>query len=62
MKIRLHIVIHPRYAANVEMAEVVNDYIKSDEPLKEVEKVATPNKRTIDEVASFLDVEVSTMY
>ena len=48
-----------RYAANVEMAEVLNDYIKSDEPLKNVEKISTPDKRTIDEVASFLDVEVS---
>ena len=33
--------------------------IKSDEPLKEIEKVATPDKRTIEEVASFFDVDVS---
>ena len=44
------------YAANVEMAEVRNDYIKSNEPLKEVEKIATPDKRTIEEVASFFEV------
>jgi prolyl-tRNA synthetase len=48
-----------QYAANVEMAEVLNDYAKSDEPLKEVEKISTPDMRTIDEVASFLDVETS---
>lgn len=44
------------YAANVEMAEVRNEYVKSDEPLKEIEKVATPDKRTIEEVASFFEV------
>jgi prolyl-tRNA synthetase len=48
-----------QYAANVEMAEVLNDYAKSDEPLKEIEKISTPDMRTIDEVASFLDVETS---
>ena len=32
------------YAANIEMAEVRNEYIKSDEPLKDVEKVATPDQ------------------
>ncbi len=45
------------YAANIEMAEVNVDYDKSDESLKEVEKIATPDQRTIDEVASFLEVE-----
>ena len=44
------------FAANIEMAEVRNDYVKSDEPLKEMEKVATPDKRTIEEVASFFEV------
>jgi prolyl-tRNA synthetase len=48
-----------QYAANVEMAEVLNDYAKSDEPLKEIEKISTPDMRTIDEVASFLDVKTS---
>ncbi len=45
------------FAANVEMAEVRNEYVKSDEPLKAMEKVATPDKRTIEEVASFFEVE-----
>lgn len=47
------------YAANLEMAEVGNEYVKSDEPLLEMEKVETPNQHTIEEVASFLDVEAS---
>lgn len=45
------------YAANIEMAEVRNDYVKSDEPLEEMEKVATPGKHTIEDVASFFEVE-----
>ena len=47
------------FAANIEMAEVRNDYVKSDEPLKEMEKVATPDKRTIEEVADFFEVEAA---
>lgn len=47
------------YAANIEMAEVRNSYVKSDEALKEIEKVATPDKRTIEEVASFFEVEAA---
>ena len=47
------------YAANIEMAEVLNDYTKSDDSPGEMEKVSTPDKRTIEEVASFLDVEIS---
>ncbi|MCG7334016.1 proline--tRNA ligase [Sporosarcina sp. ACRSM] len=45
------------YAANIEMADVNNSYVKRDEPLKEVEKVATPDQKTIDEVATFLEIE-----
>ncbi|MCZ2258788.1 proline--tRNA ligase [Sporosarcina sp. G11-34] len=45
------------YAANIEMAEVNANYEKSDEPLKEMEKVATPDQKTIEEVATFLNVE-----
>lgn len=47
------------YAANIEMAEVLNDYVKSDEPLQDIEKIATPDARTIEEVATFLNVEPS---
>lgn len=45
------------YAANIEMAPVVMDYEKKDEATKEIEKVLTENKKTIEEVASFLNVE-----
>ncbi|MER2089127.1 proline--tRNA ligase [Sporosarcina sp. JAI121] len=49
------------YAANIEMAEVNMAYEKLDEALKEVEKVATPDQRTISEVASFLDVDATRL-
>ncbi|MGV2941144.1 proline--tRNA ligase [Mesobacillus sp. LC4] len=45
------------YAANIEMAPVTAIYEKSSEPAKELEKVQTENKKTIDEVSSFLNVE-----
>lgn len=47
------------YAANIEMAPVVNHYEKSDEPQKEMEKVLTENKKSIEEVAGFLNVASS---
>ncbi len=47
------------YAANIEMAPVVNTYEKSDEPQKDMEKVLTENKKSIDEVVSFLNVDAS---
>lgn len=49
------------YAANIEMAEVKVNYDKPDESLKEVTKVATPDQRTIDEVVSFLEVDVKRL-
>jgi prolyl-tRNA synthetase len=49
------------YAANVEMAEVNMEYEKLVEELKEVEKIATPDQRTISEVASFLNVDASRL-
>jgi prolyl-tRNA synthetase len=49
------------YAANVEMAEVNMEYEKLVEELKEVEKIATPDQRTISEVASFLNVDTSRL-
>ena len=36
------------YAANIEMAEVSVNYENLDEALKEMEKVATPDQRTIE--------------
>jgi prolyl-tRNA synthetase len=49
------------YAANIEMAEVNGTYEKRDEPLRDVEKIATPDQRTIGEVASFLEVEADRL-
>ncbi|MDQ0156778.1 proline--tRNA ligase [Robertmurraya andreesenii] len=45
------------YAANIEMAPVINTYEKENEPAKELEKVLTENQKTIEEVSSFLQVE-----
>ncbi|MBE1553427.1 proline--tRNA ligase [Sporosarcina limicola] len=47
------------YAANIEMAEVNVAYEKLSEPLKKMEKIETPNQKTIDDVASFLEVDAS---
>ena len=43
-----------RYAANIEMAPVVTTYEKSSEAPKEMEKVATPDQKTMKDVAEFL--------
>lgn len=43
------------YAANIEMAAVNVDYSKSDEQAHPIEKVATPDQKTIAQVADFLD-------
>ncbi len=45
------------FAANIEMAPVKETYTKSTSPIKERIKVDTGNKRTISEVAEYLDVE-----
>ncbi|MCR2820684.1 proline--tRNA ligase [Lederbergia panacisoli] len=44
------------YAANIEMAECVIEYEIPKEEEKEVEKVKTPNQKTIAEVSSFFNV------
>lgn len=44
------------YAANIEMAPVINSYEKVDEPAKNLEKVETKDQKTIEEVSSFLNV------
>lgn len=45
------------YAANIEMAPVVKTYQKSTEAPIGLEKVKTENQRTIEEVATFLNVQ-----
>ena len=44
------------YAANIEMAEVVVEYKAPDVAMLELEKVETPNVKTIEEVSAFLNV------
>ncbi|MFY4773920.1 proline--tRNA ligase [Metabacillus sp. RGM 3146] len=46
-----------KYAANIEMAPAPMEYEKSNEEPKDIEKVETPNQKTIEEVAAFLNVE-----
>ncbi len=45
------------YAANLEMASSKYLEIANDESPRDIEKVATPNAKTIDEVAEFLNLE-----
>jgi prolyl-tRNA synthetase len=45
------------YAANLEMAEAVPPATERATPARPLEKVSTPNVRTIDELAKFLDVD-----
>lgn len=49
------------YAANIEMAEVVVDYTTPNTPKNAIEKVATPDQKTIEEVSTFLNVEPSNV-
>lgn len=44
------------YAANIEMAPAVTHYEKSNESLKDMEKVLTVNQKTIANVSNFLSV------
>lgn len=44
------------YAANVEMAPVINTYVKSDEAVLELEKVETKDQKSIEDVSSFLEI------
>lgn len=45
------------FAANIEMAEVKVSYETPTEEIKEVQKVETPDQKTIEQVATFLNVE-----
>jgi prolyl-tRNA synthetase len=45
-----------KYAANIEMAPVISTYEKSSEALKPLEKIETPNQKTIEEISTFLNV------
>ena len=45
------------YAANVELAEALPPETETAPELKQLEEVATPNKKSIEEVADFLNVD-----
>ncbi|MGE6753078.1 proline--tRNA ligase [Rossellomorea sp. NPDC071047] len=45
------------YAANIEMAEVVDSYTQSAEEMLELKKISTPESKSIEEVSSFLSIE-----
>lgn len=45
-----------QYAANIEMAEVLHQEVPSDEEPKALEKVHTPNVKTIEELTAFLQL------
>lgn len=49
------------YAANIEMAEALAPTQVSNESPKELQKVATPGQKTIEEVASFLQVPATSI-
>lgn len=44
------------YAANVELAEALNPNTKLAPPTSSIEKIATPNTKSIEDVASFLKI------
>ncbi len=49
------------YAANIEKCEAVSLIEERAEPQQELEQVATPNQKTIDQVAAFLDIKAEQM-
>lgn len=49
------------YAANVEKAECLPPQQERAAPSQELQKVETPNTRTIDEVTAFLNIDATTM-
>lgn len=47
------------FAANIEIAPVKVDYEKSSDPVKELETVETPGKKSIEDITTFLSIEQS---
>lgn len=48
-----------RYAANIDVAKVAADETHKEEMLKPIEKVETPNVKTIDELSEFFELEAT---
>ncbi|MDM5332761.1 proline--tRNA ligase [Ureibacillus composti] len=47
---------HSDYAASIETAKVITEYVSSEEPMEDLEIVATPNEKTIEEVSQFFEM------
>ena len=50
------------YAANIEMAPCLDTYTKTGEALNEMEKISTPNQKTIEDVSAFLQLPVEKCF
>ncbi|MFJ8234325.1 proline--tRNA ligase [Ureibacillus sp. NPDC094379] len=48
---------HSEYAASIETAKVITEYASSEEAMNDLEMVATPNEKTIEEVSRFFDMQ-----
>lgn len=48
-----------RYSANIDVAKVAADETHKEEMLKPIEKVETPNVKTIDELCKFFELEAT---
>ncbi|MCM3386788.1 proline--tRNA ligase [Ureibacillus chungkukjangi] len=48
-----------RFAANIEVAQIVNEFAPSELPIKPLEKFEAPNLKTIEEVCTFFNIEES---
>lgn len=46
-----------KYAANIEVAPVINEFVPVDFPTNPLEKVATPNVSTVEDVCTFFNIE-----
>lgn len=49
------------YAANLEMAKSLKTYKNTHEAIKDIEKIETPNVKTIDELASFIETATDNL-
>lgn len=49
------------YAANLEMAKSLKTYKNTHEAIKDIEKIETPNVKTIDELASFIETATDSL-
>ena len=48
-----------RYAANIEVAPVVNEFAPSALPVKALEKIETPDMKTVEDIYTFFNIEAT---